>query len=86
MYYYCFLFFINGCTGYKPIFGSSNLPFKIDEFSLEGDKSIGNKIYSNLYNLSKSNNDIKKFKIIKILIEILQKEKKVHQKIHRVKF
>ena len=64
-----FFIFNSGCAGYKPIFGSSNLDFEIDEFSLEGDKKIGNKIYSNLYNLSKSNNDIKNLKSLEILID-----------------
>tara|TARA_B100000029_G_C17429353_1_gene907294 strand:+ start:86 stop:580 length:495 start_codon:yes stop_codon:yes gene_type:complete len=64
-----FFIFNSGCAGYKPIFGSSNLDFEIDEFSLEGDKKIGNKIYSNLYNLSKSSNDIKNSKSLKLLID-----------------
>tara|TARA_B100000029_G_scaffold316454_1_gene308892 strand:+ start:29 stop:520 length:492 start_codon:yes stop_codon:yes gene_type:complete len=63
------LFFINGCTGYKPIFGSTNLPFKILEHSVKGDKSIGNKIYSKLHNLNKSNSDDQNIKGLNILIE-----------------
>ena len=49
------LVFINACTGYKPIFGSSNLQFEITDYLIEGDKKLGNQIYSKLYNLSKSN-------------------------------
>jgi len=63
------LFFINGCTGYKPIFGSTNLSFKILEHTVKGDKSIGNKIYSKLHNLNKSNSDDQNIKGLNILIE-----------------
>ena len=50
-----FLINISACTGYKPIFGSSNLEFKIVDYSISGDKTLGNQIYSKLYNFSKSN-------------------------------
>ena len=46
---------IVACAGYKPIFSSSNLEFKIADYSIIGDKKLGNQIYSKLYNLSKSN-------------------------------
>ena len=48
--------YIYACAGYKPIFSSSNLQFKIINHSIEGDKKLGNQIYSKLYNLSNSNN------------------------------
>ena len=47
------LLFINNCAGYKPIF-KSNLNFEISDYSIEGEKIAGNKIYSKLHNLSKS--------------------------------
>jgi len=47
------LLFINNCAGYKPIF-KSNLNFEISDYSIEGEKISGNKIYSKLHNLSKS--------------------------------
>ena len=49
------LFLLNGCAGYEPIFSSKNLQFKISNYTLQGDKILGNKIYSKLYNLSKFN-------------------------------
>ena len=49
------LIYINACAGYKPIFSSSNLQFDIADYSIQGDKKLGNQIYSKLYNLSKSN-------------------------------
>ena len=67
--YLTLLFLLNGCAGYKPIFGSTNLPFKISEHSVEGDKIIGNKIYSKLHNLSKSNKEQNNVKTLNILID-----------------
>jgi len=56
------------CTGYKPIFGSSNIEFKIANYKIEENKKLGNKIYSKLYLLSKSNNKNSAAKSIDILI------------------
>ena len=49
------LIYINACAGYKPIFGSSNFEFKIADYSINGNKKVGNKIYSKLHNISKLN-------------------------------
>ena len=49
------LIYINACAGYKPIFGSSNFGFKITDYSINGNKKVGNKIYSKLHNISKLN-------------------------------
>jgi len=46
---------INACAGYKPIFSSSNFEFKIADYSINGNKKVGNKIYSKLNNISKLN-------------------------------
>ena len=59
---------ITACSGYKPIFGSSNIEFTIAEHSIIGDKKIGNQIYSKLYNLSQSNKNNSEGKNIYILI------------------
>ena len=64
------LIFINGCTGYEPIFGSKNLQFKIADFSLEGNKILGNKIYSKLYGISKSTKDDQNVRNIDLLIKV----------------
>ena len=50
------LIIINGWAGYEPIFGSKNLKFKIANHSVEGNKILGNTIYSKLFNLSESEN------------------------------
>ena len=49
------LIFINGCSGYKPIFSSTNLEFDIANYSLEVDKALGEKIYSRLRRASNFN-------------------------------
>ena len=61
---------ISGCAGYKPIFQSANLQFKITNYAIEGNKVLGNKIYSNLRNLTKSLPDDQNIKNIDILISI----------------
>ena len=63
---------INACTGYKPIFSSSNVEFKIAGYSVKGDKKLGNQIYSKLYNLSESSKNIPEAKNIYILINVLK--------------
>ena len=63
-----FLILVSGCSGYKPIFASKNLQFKISEYSIEGNKILGNKIYSKLYRLS--NKDDQNVKNIDLLIKV----------------
>jgi len=62
------------CTGYKPIFKTTNLKFNISDYSIEGDKKIGNKIYKQLLNLSKKNKDNNELKNIQLLINILKEK------------
>ena len=64
------LIFMNGCAGYKPIFSSTNLQFKIANFSIEGNKLLGNKIYSKLYSISKSTKNDLDVRNIDLLIRI----------------
>ena len=67
-----FLINISACTGYKPIFGLSNLEFKIVDYSISGDKRLGNQIYSKLHNFSKSTENATGAKNIYILINSSQ--------------
>ena len=46
------LIFINACAGYKPIY-TTDLQFRIDDYSIKSNKKLGRQIYSKLYNLSK---------------------------------
>ena len=62
------LIFLNSCAGYKPIFNSTNLQFKIADYSIEGNKILGKKIYSKLNRLSKSNKDDQNIRAINLLI------------------
>ena len=48
------VFLLNNCTGYKPIFGSSNLQFNIVDYKIEGNEILSQKIYSQLHRSSKS--------------------------------
>ena len=66
------LIFINGCSGYKPIFSSTNLEFDIANYSLEDDKALGEKIYSRLKRASKLNENNENVRKIDILIKASQ--------------
>ncbi len=53
---------INACSGYKPIFNSSNIHFEISDYLIEGDEILGNEIYYKLLNVTKkkiNNVDVK---------------------------
>ena len=66
---------INACSGYKPIFSSSNIiEFKITDYSITGDKKLGNQIYSKLYNLSQTTRNTSEVKNIYILINVLKEK------------
>jgi len=73
------LLFINGCAGYEPIFGSTNLQFEIADYSIEGNKILGNKIYSKLYSLSKSKKDDQNLRKVDLVIKV-SKDKNVTTK------
>jgi hypothetical protein len=73
------LLFINGCAGYEPIFGSTNLQFKIADYSIEDNKILGNKIYSKLYSLSKSKKDDQNLRRVDLVIKV-SKDKNVTTK------
>ena len=69
------LIFINGCSGYKPIFSSTNLEFDIANYSLEDNKTLGEKIYSRLKRASKLNGNNENVRKIDILINASQNKK-----------
>ena len=63
---------INACTGYKPIFSSTELQLEIVDHTIKGNKELGNKIYSQLYRLFKSKKNNSNAKTINITIEVLK--------------
>ena len=64
------LIFVNGCVGYEPIFGPTNLQFEITDYSIEGNKILGNKIFSKLHGLSKSRKDDQNLRSIDLIIKV----------------
>ena len=62
------LTYINACTGYKPIYGSSNFEFRIADYSINGNKKLGNKIYSKLHNKSKLNKNNPEIQSVRLSI------------------
>ena len=79
IFLFILLIFINGCVGYEPIFGSTNLQFEIADYSIEGNKILGNKIYSKLYSLSKSKKDDQNLRRVDLVIKV-SKDKNVTTK------
>ena len=73
------LLFIDGCAGYEPIFGPTNLQFEIADYSIEGNKILGNKIYSKLYRLSQSKKDNQNLRNVDLVIKV-SKDKNVTTK------
>ena len=70
IFLFILLIFISGCAGYEPIFGSTNLQFEIADYSIEGNKILGNKIYSKLYSSSKSRKDNQNLRSIDLVIKV----------------
>ena len=75
--YYTFLFtfllvLINSCAGYEPIFSSTNLKFKISTNLVEGNKILGNKIFSKLYNASFTKEQEENIKERDVFIKVLR--------------
>ena len=64
------LILINECTGYKPIFGSSNLQFKIADYTIEGNKVLGKKIYAKLYGISQSSENDQNARSVDFFINV----------------
>jgi hypothetical protein len=56
------------CSGYKPVFNSSNLEFNVADYSITGNKKVGKQIYKKLENLTKLNKNNSKAKNIIISI------------------
>tara|TARA_Y100000590_G_scaffold2029_1_gene2653 strand:- start:115 stop:609 length:495 start_codon:yes stop_codon:yes gene_type:complete len=64
------LIHISSCTGYKPIFSSTNFNFEIAKHTINGDKKLGNQIYSKLYGVSNLNKNNTASQSIEILINV----------------
>ena len=64
-----------GCTGYKPIYATSNFNFKIEQHSITGDVKLGNLIYRKLNNISLSNKNNPKARSIELSIGTTKERK-----------
>ena len=61
---------ISSCAGYKPVFSTTNIQFKIVDKEIKGDTSLGNRLYSKLNILSKSKNNEQKIKNIVLMLNV----------------
>ena len=73
--YYILIFLILftnifACTGYKPIYSSTNFEFKIADYEIIGNKKLGNQIYNRLKNLSISSDNNPETKNNYLLINV----------------
>jgi len=66
---------LTACGGYKPIFGSKNLNFKIIDTKITGDKKLAKKIYRQLQSISESNKNNESARSISISIDITKEKK-----------
>ena len=62
------LIFINACAGYKPVY-TTDLQFKIADYSIKSNKKLGRQIYSKLYNLSKFSRNNPEVLSVKIAVD-----------------
>jgi hypothetical protein len=69
------LILMYGCAGYKPIFNSTDLNFKIISHSIEGNKILGKNIYSKLFNSARASKNKKSLKTVVIKINVLKNKK-----------
>ena len=67
--------YLNACAGYTPIYSSSKFNFKIENYSIKGEKRLSNLIYRKLYNISLSNKDNQNLKSISLSVETIKDKK-----------
>ena len=70
-------FYLNACAGYKPIYGSSNFNFVIEDHSIKGEERLANSIYKNLYNISLSNKNNSAARSISLTIETTKERRAI---------
>ena len=64
------LSYLSACSGYRSIFDSSSLNFKIVDYDVSGEKKLGEQIYFRLNNLSKTKEKNSRIKNIYIFINV----------------
>ncbi len=62
--------FLSQCSGYKPIFASQDVQFKIADYQITGNKILGNRLYSRLNNISRFNKNNDNAKGIEIFLDV----------------
>jgi hypothetical protein len=64
------LSYLSACSGYRSIFDSSSLNFKIVDYDVSGEKKLGEQIYFRLNNLSKAKEKNSRIKNVYIFINV----------------
>jgi len=68
---------ISSCAGYKPIFSTTDIKFRIADYSINGEKNLAKKIYLKLYSLSKSSENSPDAKNISFSINVQKKKTEI---------
>ena len=66
------LIFLTGCTGYKPIFNSQDMKFKITKSSITGDQKLGKQLYLKMENMSRAQKNNPDAKMLSVKIDIVK--------------
>jgi len=61
---------MNQCAGYKPIFSTADIQFKIVDKEIKGNELLGNRLYSKLNILSKSKNNEQDIRSIVLILDV----------------
>ena len=61
---------INQCTGYKPIFSTTDIQFQIVDKEIKGNASLGDRLYSKLNILPKSKNNEQNIRNIVLILNV----------------
>jgi len=69
------LIYFSACTGYVPIYSSTNFNFKIEEYSIKGEERLANLIYNKINYISLANKENPTAQTMNLSIET-KKEKK----------
>ena len=70
--FFTIFMFLYSCSGYKPIFSSTNLNFEISNHSVSGDRILGNQLYAQIKKSSQKSKAEKSPYNFDIFIDVLK--------------
>tara|TARA_B100000029_G_scaffold471329_1_gene510890 strand:+ start:379 stop:864 length:486 start_codon:yes stop_codon:yes gene_type:complete len=70
-----FVIFLFSCAGYEPVYKSSSLKFKIEEYEIQGNNELSNNLYTKINRTLKYNENNPASKSISLLINVTKNKK-----------